>query len=100
MQTMSAILDPEVLKATPPGRTARRSEGGSASEVERIISGLLAGITDQDERSKISFLGKMALNHMDPEDFRKRFADGRMWSNPGLATEKHGKLLFETSTSL
>jgi creatinine amidohydrolase/Fe(II)-dependent formamide hydrolase-like protein len=94
----SAILDPEVLKATPPGRTARRSEGGSASEVERIISGLLAGITDQDERSKISFLGKMALNHMDPEDFRKRFADGRMWSNPGLATEKHGKLLFETST--
>jgi creatinine amidohydrolase len=35
---------------------------------------------------------------MDPEDFRKRFADGRMWSNPGLATEKHGKLLFETST--
>jgi creatinine amidohydrolase/Fe(II)-dependent formamide hydrolase-like protein len=94
----SAVLDPEVLKATPPGRTARRSEGGSALEVERIISGLLAGISDQDERSKISFLGKMALNHMDPEDFRKRFADGRMWSNPGLATEKHGKLLFETST--
>lgn len=94
----SAILDPEVLKATPPGRTARRSEGGSALEVERIISGLLAGITDEDERSKISFLGKMALNHMDPEDFRKRFADGRMWSNPGLATEEHGKRLFETST--
>lgn len=21
-----------------------------------------------------------------------------MWSNPGLATEEHGKLLFETST--
>jgi creatinine amidohydrolase/Fe(II)-dependent formamide hydrolase-like protein len=94
----SAILDPEVLKATPPGRTARRSEGGSALEVESIISGLLAGITDDDERSKISFLGKMALNHMDPEDFRKRFADGRMWSNPGLATEEHGKRLFETST--
>lgn len=94
----SAILDPEVLKATPPGRTARRSEGYSASELERIISGLLGGITDEDERSKISFLGKMALNHMDPEDFRSRFADGRMWSNPGLATEEHGKLLFETST--
>ena len=44
------------------------------------------------------FLGKMALNHMDPIDFRRRFSDGRMWSNPGLATEKHGKLLFETST--
>ena len=92
----SAFLDPEILKAIPAGRTARRSEGGT--DVENIISGLLEGITDVDERSKIRFLGKMALNHMDPVDFRKRFADGRMWSNPGLATEEHGKLLFETST--
>ena len=92
----TALLDPEILKATPPGRTARRSEGGS--NVEGIISGLLEGITDVDERNKIMFLGKMALNHMDPVDFRKRFADGRMWSNPGLSTPEHGKLLFETST--
>ena len=92
----TAVLDPEILKATPPGRTARRSEGGS--NVESIISGLLEGITDVDERNKIMFLGKMALNHMDPVDFRKRFADGRMWSNPGLSTPEHGKLLFETST--
>ena len=92
----TAVLDPEIIKATPPGRTARRSEGGS--NVESIISGLLEGITDVDERNKIMFLGKMALNHMDPVDFRKRFADGRMWSNPGLSTPEHGKLLFETST--
>ena len=91
-----AFLDPEVLKATPAGRTARRVEGGA--DVENIILALLEGISDVDERNKIMFLGKMALNHMDPIDFRKRFADGRMWSNPGLATGKHGKLLFETST--
>ena len=92
----TAFLDPEVLKATPAGRTARRVEGGA--DVENIILALLEGISDVDERNKIMFLGKMALNHMDPVDFRKRFSDGRMWSNPGLATEKHGKLLFETST--
>ena len=40
----------------------------------------------------------MALNYMDATDFRKRFSDGRMWSNPGLATKEHGKLLLETST--
>ena len=92
----TAFLDPEILKAIPAGMTARRSEGGS--NTEHIISGLLEGISDEDERNKIMYLGKMALNHMDPVDFRKRFADGRMWSNPGLATEEHGKLLFETST--
>jgi creatinine amidohydrolase len=90
----TAILDPEIIKSTPPGRTARRSE----PDVDSIITGLLEGIADVDERNKIMYLGKMALNHMEPEDFRKRFADGRMWSNPGLATEEHGKLLFETST--
>lgn len=93
----NATLDPMVIKATPPGRTARRSEGGTDAQVEDIIAGLLDGIDDADERSRIKFLGKMALNHMDSTDFRSRFADGRMWSNPGLATAEHGKILFETS---
>ena len=93
-----AFLDPEVLNCTLPGRTARRNEGGSAAEVDEIISGLLKEIVDEEECSKIRFLGKMALNYMDATDFRKRFADGRMWSNPGLATNEHGKLLLETST--
>ena len=93
----TATPDPMVIKATPPGRTARRSEGGTDAQVEAIIAGLLEGIDDADERSRIKFLGKMALNHMDSTDFRSRFADGRMWSNPGLATEEHGKILFETS---
>lgn len=94
----NAFLDPELLNSTLPGRTARRSEGGSAAEVDQIISSLLKEIVDEEECSKIRFLGKMALNYMDATDFRKRFADGRMWSNPGLATKEHGKLLLETST--
>ena len=94
----NAFLDPEVLNSTLPGRTARRSEGGSAAEVDEIITGLLKGIVDEDESNKIRFLGKMALNYMDAADFKKRFSDGRMWSNPGLATKEHGKLLLETST--
>mmetsp|Transcript_20418 Transcript_20418/g.19738 ORF Transcript_20418/g.19738 Transcript_20418/m.19738 type:complete len:377 (-) Transcript_20418:224-1354(-) len=91
----TAVLDPEVIKAVFPGRTLRKTEGGA--DVERVVSGLLDGISDQNERDRIMFLGKMALSTMDSEDYRKRFADGRMWSNPGLSTEEDGKLLFETS---
>lgn len=32
---------------------------------------------------------------MGPEEFRRTFPDGRMESNPGLATPEHGKNLFE-----
>lgn len=71
----TAILDPAVIKAVFPGRTLRKTEGGA--DVVRIITGLLDGITDQNERDKIMFLGKMALSTMDAEDFRKRFADGK-----------------------
>lgn len=34
---------------------------------------------------------------MDPHDFRRRFPDGRMYSNPGLATPEHGRRLLEAS---
>lgn len=33
----------------------------------------------------------------DAADYRKRFADGRIGSNPGLASVEHGKLLFEAA---
>ena len=32
-----------------------------------------------------------------PEEFRKRYPDGRMGSNPALATVEHGQQLFELS---
>jgi creatinine amidohydrolase len=32
-----------------------------------------------------------------PEEFRKRYPDGRMGSNPALATIEHGQQLFELS---
>ncbi|CAM9870935.1 unnamed protein product, partial [Hapterophycus canaliculatus] len=34
---------------------------------------------------------------MDVQDFRRRFPDGRMFSNPGLATPEHGRLLLEAA---
>jgi creatinine amidohydrolase len=33
----------------------------------------------------------------DARDFRRRFPDGRMGSNPGLSTPEHGKLFYEES---
>jgi creatinine amidohydrolase/Fe(II)-dependent formamide hydrolase-like protein len=41
----------------------------------------------------------MALTYMDSKDFKTRFPDGRMWSNPGLATPSHGKRLLETAVA-
>ena len=32
-----------------------------------------------------------------PEEFRKRYPDGRMGANPALATVEHGQQLFELS---
>lgn len=37
------------------------------------------------------------LSVMDVEDFRRRFPDGRMFSNPGLATPEHGRRLLEAA---
>lgn len=34
---------------------------------------------------------------MDSQDFRRRFPDGRMFSNPGLATPDHGRRLLEAA---
>jgi creatinine amidohydrolase len=34
----------------------------------------------------------------DARDFRRRFPDGRMGSNPGLSTPEHGRLFHEAAT--
>mmetsp|Transcript_10080 Transcript_10080/g.15178 ORF Transcript_10080/g.15178 Transcript_10080/m.15178 type:complete len:98 (-) Transcript_10080:226-519(-) len=38
-----------------------------------------------------------ALSHMCPEDFRARFPDGRMGSDPSRSNEEDGRRLFETA---
>ena len=34
-----------------------------------------------------------------PADFRKSFPDGRLWSDPGLATPEHGKALCQAAVT-
>lgn len=53
----------------------------------------LGGMT---KRSKDEETG---LFVMDVQDFRRRFPDGRMFSNPGLATPEHGHRLLEAAVS-
>lgn len=40
---------------------------------------------------------RTGLSVMDSQDFRARFPDGRMFSNPGLATPEHGQQLLEAA---
>ena len=44
-------------------------------------------------------LGRFALSYMDPIDFKDRFRDGRMDSDPSLSCFDDGKVLFATSTT-
>lgn len=41
--------------------------------------------------------GKTGLSIMDADDFRKRFPDGRMFSNPGLAMPEHGQHFLQAA---
>jgi len=88
------VLDPNVILKTPPGKTALKVEENGVA----ILECLLTGVTDEEERNRLLEFGRIALSYKDPKDFRRRFSDGRMWSNPGLATKEHGELIFATST--
>ena len=35
----------------------------------------------------------------DARDYRRRFPDGRIGSNPGLATPQHGKRLYDAAVA-
>ena len=91
-----AFLDPEAVNRTLVGRTERCSEGDKA--VELLLSGLIPTATG-DVRANLFTFGKMALTYMNNEDFRSRFPDGRMWSNPLLSNAEDGERLFETSVT-
>ena len=56
---------------------------------------MLEGVVDDNEKNNILNLGKMALTHMDPVDFKRRFKDGRMRSNPGLSNAVDGGNLLQ-----
>jgi hypothetical protein len=91
-------LDPEITKRLQVGYTKRNKEADNDNiSAESLISGLLVDILDAGEKEKILSLAEVAFSYMDADDFRRRFTDGRMGSNPGLSTEKDGKLLLDTA---
>ncbi|CAN0334309.1 unnamed protein product [Ectocarpus fasciculatus] len=59
----------------------------AAIQVARDLGGMTKRIKDADT----------GLSIMDVHDFRRRFPDGRMFSNPALATPEHGRRLLEAA---
>ncbi|KAJ1413183.1 Creatininase-like domain-containing protein [Ochromonadaceae sp. CCMP2298] len=51
----------------------------------------------KEEREAHARRTATALSYMCPDDYKRRFPDGRMWSNPGLATAAHGQQLLQTA---
>ena len=92
-----SFLDPEVIKRVPSGYTQRRKEYNDNVKIEALLSGVISDITDIDVKKKILKAAEMVFSYMDSEDFRKRFPDGRMGSNPDLSKESDGKLLLDTA---
>lgn len=60
-------------------------------------SGILQVAKDMGGMTKRVRDDETGLPVMDPHDFRRRFPDGRMYSNPGLATPEHGRRLLDAS---
>lgn len=56
-------------------------------KVAKDLGGMTKRFKDEDT----------GLSVMDVEDFRRRFPDGRMFSNPGLSTPEHGRRLLEAA---
>ncbi|CAM9632889.1 unnamed protein product [Ascophyllum nodosum] len=61
----------------------------SVIQVAKDLGGMTKRVIDEET----------GLSVMDPHDFRRRFPDGRMFSNPGLATPDHGRRLLDAAVS-
>eukprot|EP00903_Cladosiphon_okamuranus_P010444 g9880.t1 len=59
----------------------------AAIQVAKALGGMTKRFKDEET----------GLSLMDVQDFRRRFPDGRMFSNPGLATPEHGRRLLEVA---
>ncbi|CAM9395833.1 unnamed protein product [Ectocarpus sp. 6 AP-2014] len=59
----------------------------AAIQVAKDLGGMTKRIKDAET----------GLSVMDVQDFRRRFPDGRMFSNPALATPEHGRRLLEAA---
>ena len=95
----SSLLNSRNVNRHTSGRTLRRLEGDNGGdETFNTLKLLLSSVHDERERDKLMELGKFALSYMDPFDFKDRFRDGRMNSDPSLSSYEHGEELFSTST--
>ena len=83
---------PEVQKEAQKLFGEREGSHSTPSEISatmHIFPGLL------EEAPKFNPKKTPLKSMPSAEQFRRIFPDGRMWSDPSLASEKHGKALFE-----
>lgn len=76
------------------------AEGGHATPSEIALSYLVAPEKFESEKQK-KLSPEIAQNHpefQDGENYRYLFPDGRIGSNPQLATKEHGQAFLATST--
>jgi creatinine amidohydrolase len=95
-------LDPKVLKVAPGlGGFTRRSLDQSQKGSTAATSTLPKANANANANAPTICDTQInrAMSFMDPSDFRRRFPDGRMFSDPALATEELGKLIFDTSVT-
>jgi creatinine amidohydrolase len=82
-------------------RLFRDREGmhSTPSEISATMH-IFPGLLKKARKFDISKPDKKKVTYLPSgREFRKLFKDGRMWSDPSLASEEHGKTLFEIAVA-
>jgi len=76
-----------------------RREGSHSTPSEiSVTMHIFPGLVKKGRKYDVSKPDKKKVKYLPSgSEFRKLFKDGRMWSDPSMASEKHGKTLFDLS---
>ncbi len=73
----------------------REGSHSTPSEIS-VTMHIFPGFVKKARKYEISTPDKKKVKYLpSAKEFRRLFKDGRMWSDPSLASEKHGKALFD-----
>ena len=73
----------------------REGSHSTPSEIS-VTMHIFPGLVKKARKHGISTPDRKKVKYLPSgKEFRKLFKDGRMWSDPSLASEKHGKALFD-----